>query len=172
MPVRAETANAKSITGKSILTSTSRGSEFGGTARRSSAITTNPNPIPNPASQRQQHALRKKLPHQAAAPGAERRAHRYLSLARYAARQREIRQIRAADQQHHPDRRHQDPHRPAQVRADQNIGVGLHRDAPTFVRRRILRGDLRADAIHLRARLFSVTPGLSRANESANENRA
>ena len=55
------------------------------------------------ADERQHHALREQLLRDAPAPGAERGAHRQLARARRAARELQIRDVRARDEQHQRD---------------------------------------------------------------------
>ena len=50
--------------------------------------------------EREQQALGEELAHQPAARGAEREAHRHLALARRRAREQQVRDVRAGDQQH------------------------------------------------------------------------
>ena len=51
----------------------------------------------------QHHALGQQLSNQPAAPGAERRAHSHFARAVHRAREQQIRDVRAGDQQHEPD---------------------------------------------------------------------
>src|SRR5262249_38991553 len=58
------------------------------------------------ATNRKKHVFRQELGSQAPPPGAKRSANRDLTLAGYAARQCEIGQVRASDQEHHSCRDH------------------------------------------------------------------
>ena len=51
------------------------------------------------------------LPNESRAPGAEREAHRDLALARRRAREQQVGDVRAGDEQHDADDRHQDVQR-------------------------------------------------------------
>ena len=59
------------------------------------------------AARREHQAFSKHLAHQPAAAGAKRRAHAELALARGAARQQQIRDVDAGNEQHERNRAHQ-----------------------------------------------------------------
>ena len=61
------------------------------------------------ADHREQHAFGHELAQQPAAAGAERRAHGKLAMTRLRAREQQVGEVRARDQQHEPDRRLQHP---------------------------------------------------------------
>ena len=73
------------------------------------------------ADERQQHAFRQQLSHQLTACRAERQAHRDLALPHEAARDQQVRDVRARDQQHEPDHRHQHDERGREVVAQRRI---------------------------------------------------
>ena len=73
------------------------------------------------AGRRQHQALDQQLTHDAAARRAERQPQRHLALTRGAARQQQIRDVRARNQQHAGDDRHQHPQRPPQLSAHRRI---------------------------------------------------
>ena len=106
------------------------------------------------ADRGEQDVLGEKLPQQPPASSAERGAHGDVALARRAARERQVRQVHATDEQQHPHGAEQHIQRASELRADQDVDVPLDGDAPTFVRIGIVGRDPRADGIHLGARLF------------------
>ena len=77
------------------------------------------------AGDRQQHAFGHELPEQPAAAGAERRAHGKLTMTGLGARQQQVREIRAGDEQHESDGGLQDPDRAAGA-ADDRVLHRLH----------------------------------------------
>ena len=99
--------------------------------------------------------FRKELPDQHPAPGAERSADDDFTFAGQAARQREIGEVGASDQEDEACRHHQHQERPAHVRSNERLGIALHDHAPAFVRRWKLRGDPSADRAHGRSRLVN-----------------
>ena len=120
------------------------------------------------ASHRQQDVFREELPDQRPAPGAERGADDDFTFAGQAAREREIGEVGASDQEDETGRRHQHQERPAHVRANERVGIALHDNAPAFVRRRKLRGDPSADRAHGRlAPARRETPSFSRPNDTS-----
>ena len=93
--------------------------------RLSHCASTAPPPAPIAAMQ---HALREQLPDDAAARRADRQAHGDLALARGRARQHQVRQVRAGDQQHQPGGREQQPQRRLVVAAQRrDAGAGRER---------------------------------------------
>ena len=67
------------------------------------------------AGDRQAQALGQELAHQAAASGAERQAHRHLAHARRGARQQQVAEVRAGDEQDEPGAAEQHPQRVGEV---------------------------------------------------------
>ena len=67
------------------------------------------------ADQAEDHALGEQLADQAAATGAERGPHGDLALARRRAREQQVRDVHARDQQHEADGAEQQPERASQV---------------------------------------------------------
>ena len=104
---------------------------------------------PDGAGQGDEQPLREVLRGELPAPGAERDAHRRFARARDRARQQQPGGVRARDQKQQPGRREQQQQRRADVlddrlaKIEQAGGVGGMAD-------RILRGDLRRDALHVR----------------------
>ena len=110
------------------------------------------NSSPNSAAgEREQRALGEQLAHQPAASGAERRADRQLAIAPQQARERQVRDVGARDQQHQAGRPEQDQqHRPRVARhllahaggrrgeagAGPVGGLVVRREAPADRRRR------------------------------------
>ena len=95
--------------------------------------------------------LGRRLRDQPSARGAERRAHRQLALTRQRAGEQQVRQVRAADQQHRRDGGEQHIQRPP----DGGHGVGQHRHdlgIGPLVHARILARELRRDRRHVRLR--------------------
>ena len=92
------------------------------------------------AGEREHRALRQQLADDAPAPGAERLAYRHLACARSAARQQQVRDVGARDQQHEDDRAHEHQQRRRRV-----AGV----DVPQ-------RGKVRAPAFQVRVRLLHL----------------
>ena len=86
------------------------------------------------AAHREQDVLGQEQANQRPPAGANRRANGDLTLARDAARQREVRQVGASDQQHQACGGHQHEQGCPHVRPDERIGVAFDDDAPSFVR--------------------------------------
>ncbi len=113
--------------------------------------------------QRNQHALGEQLPDDAAASGAERGANRDLALTHRRARQQQVGDVGARDQQHQADRAHH--------REDDEPDVGRHhvvaqrhaRSRPIPDRRAARRPAATATAAMSRRASSSETPGFSRA---------
>ena len=78
-----------------------------------------------PAGERQQHALGHELAEEPAAARAERGPHRELPMPRFRARQQQVGEVRARNQQHESDGRLQHPDRAARA-ADDLVLHGLH----------------------------------------------
>ena len=93
-----------------MVTSASRGSATVWLPRRSSAsVQTEAITTPRtPGGEREHEALGQQLPDDLPAGRAQRRAHRHLARPRGRARQHQVRDVRARDEQHQPDRAHQD----------------------------------------------------------------
>jgi hypothetical protein len=107
-----------------------------------------------PPGRGEHDVLGEELANQTSAPGAERCANGHLALARRAARQRQVREIGAANQQQHADRAQEHVQGAAQLRADHRVHVANDRDAPAFVRVGKILRDAAADRVHFRARLL------------------
>ena len=82
------------------------------------------------AGARQHGALDQPLPHDRAAAGAEREADRHFLLPRRAARQQQVRDVGAGDQQHEPDHAHQHQNRRRELLAQIRLAPS-GRDAGT-----------------------------------------
>ncbi len=101
-----------------------------------------------------QNVLGQELPSQTPTAGAERGPHGDLALARDATREREAREVRAADQHDERRGREHDEHGRAQLRPADDVLGAIHADTPALLDRRVLRRDPLADDVHLRARLL------------------
>ena len=99
------------------------------------------------------HDFGDRLPDQASAAGAERRADRELALAGERARDEQIGEIRAADQQHDADRGEQDVQRRANGRHEV-LKRWNDRSAESRVLARMLALELGRDDVHLGLRLL------------------
>ena len=125
MPVSTETTSVKPSTVASMPTSLARVVKRAVKATsRWSAAAARPRPI-SAAGDRQQRALGQQLAHEPAAPGAERRAHRELAAAPQHARQHQVRDVRAGDQQHAADGAQQ--HEQRRPRAQRQLVAEAHR---------------------------------------------
>ena len=117
-PVAIDTPSVKSSTSGSTATSLVRG-RLVGYARTSACTPARASTQPKRAAgDRQQHAFGHELPEQPAAAGAKRRAHRELAVTCLGARQQQVREVRAGDQQHEADRGLQHPDRAAGAAED------------------------------------------------------
>ena len=96
--------------------------------------------------EREQQALGQQLAHQPAARGAERQAHRDLALADRGARQQQVRDVGARDQQHQPDDAQQQARGAHHVLAEAGVDRGLRerqeRHVAAGVVVRVLLGEL------------------------------
>ena len=113
------------------------------------------NSRPNrPPAKREQRALGQQLTNQAAAPGAERRAHGELAIAAQQARERQVGDVGAGDQQDEPGRPEQDQqHRPRVARQLLAHADGRRREARAGpVRGLVVRGEAPADDVDVRRR--------------------
>jgi hypothetical protein len=115
------------------------------------------------AQQRQQHALGQQLAQHARAAGPEREPHGDLALPVGGAREQQVRDVRARDQQHEGDRAQQQHQRGAHV-ADHGLVQRLDRHALLGVRVRVLLGEPRGDRLDVGARLLHVDAGLQAAH--------
>ncbi len=97
--------------------------------------------------------LREELAHEAAAARAHRRAHGELPLARRGARQQQVRDVRAGDQQDEAHRAEQDEERRAHL-SDHGLVQRAHGEAHALVRIGIGGGQARADGGRLGPRRF------------------
>ena len=106
-PASNDTTTVKpSATGSSVTSST-RGSDV-----RSAAMMARRRPAPTaipsePARSREQHAFGEQLPDDSTARGTERPSHRELAVSRRCARERQVREVDARDEQQEPDGTHQ-----------------------------------------------------------------
>ena len=107
----------------------------------------------SPPHNREEHVLGQELPDQIPTSRTERGTHDDLALSRDAARQREIGEVGAADQQQEASRRDQQQKDRSGLGVDQSLGVWLHHDAPALVRGREVVFDALADRVHVGARL-------------------
>ena len=111
------------------------------------------------AGDRQQQALLEHLPHYARLAGAERHADGDLALARRRARQQQVRQVGAGDEQHQQHRSAQNQQRRAQVAGDaplQGGGENPHavEEAGRLEILRVLGSNGRGQLRQLRLELF------------------
>ena len=106
-----------------------------------------------PASDRQQQPLGQELADQPAARRAQRQPHRHLALPRGRAGQQQVGHVRAGDQQHQPDDRHQQPAHAHQVLAEAGVDRGLREreehDAAPAVVVRVLARELVRDGLQV-----------------------
>ena len=93
-----------------------------------------------PADERQHDPLGQELPQQPPASGAERRADRELALPRLGARQHQVRQVGAGDEQHEPDRALQHPERRAEA-ADEVVLQPVETQPMLLLVRRVMPCD-------------------------------
>ena len=128
-PAISDTASANSMTRVSTRISETRGminSPSGSSARVRHDAEGDPE---RAAGEAQQGGLRQQLPRDPRTSGAERRAHRDLTLARRRACQQQVGDVRQRDQQQDPDRAEQQVERRARV-ADQRLGQRHCLEAP------------------------------------------
>ena len=104
------------------------------------------------AGQREHHAFRQQLAHQAPAPGAEGGAHRDFARSRRRAREQQVRDVDARDQQHEADRAEQDPERPL-IGLRHRVQQRLHADRIAGDPRGKAAGDVLLDPIEVLLRL-------------------
>ena len=91
---------------------------------------------------------------------AQRQTQRNFARAQRRARHQQVRQVRASDQQHGDDGRHQHAQRQPHLRTDDPIDVAIDGGAPALLDVGIARGDARRDRAHLGLRLFEGHAGL------------
>ena len=106
------------------------------------------------AARGKQDVFSEKLPDEPPAAGPEGGADRHLTFTRDAACEREIGEVRAADEQHHRGRCQQDHQGRAQLRSHERIGVPLDDHAPALVRVGEVLLDPGADRAHVGLRLL------------------
>ena len=106
------------------------------------------------AGDRQDEALDQQLTDEPPAAGAERRADADLALARARAREEQIGDVRAGDEQHDRDRAEQHQHPRLGARADEVIAQRPHACATVLVPVGMGRLERRSDLVHLRLRLL------------------
>ena len=111
------------------------------------------------AAEREQHALGQRLPGEAQAAGAERRAYRHLALARRRFGEQQVGHVDARDEQHEGDRAEKGQEAVTHRRLEL-VAQRRHVRAVVAVGLGILLLKLRADPIHLRARAFERHAGL------------
>ena len=135
------------------------------TARSNSRVPTiaMPRPMTPPAAAEQQ-ALDQQLPHDAPARGAHRVAHRDLARPRRRARQQQVGDVGARDQQHEADRAHQRQEHDADRAGVEAFVERLDdADGELLVAGRMRRGQALDDAVELGLRLRRrTTPGFRR----------
>ena len=102
------------------------------------------------AGERQHHVLGEELANEPPASRTEGGADNDFTLARNAARQRQVGQIGAANEQHEASGRHQHQEGRAHVLPDDRRGVALDDDAPILVGGWKVLGDARANHVHAR----------------------
>ena len=104
------------------------------------------------AGNREHEAFGQELPNQLAAASAERQPHRDLALPHDAARDQQVRDVGAGDQQHEPDHAHQDDERRREFVAEARVADRRAFDAQLTLHEllaRVLRPVLRAGQRHL-----------------------
>ena len=106
------------------------------------------------ADEREENALDEQLPDDAPPGGAEREANGNFARPMRRARQQQIGDVRAGDEQHERDGAHQRPENSFDLRAQDAIEEGGHDGADVLVAVLILRRELVRDAFHLAARLL------------------
>ena len=156
-PVTSATAMVNASTRPSSATSLARGSASGLMATSASTPHTaskRPSAAPD---RRQEQALGQKLADEPRAPGAERRANGHLAVARRRAREHQVGDVGAGDEQHEPDRAEQHEQRDAHVADDvveQRLFAQRPAAAPVVVRIHFehTRGDGGEIGVELRAR--------------------
>ena len=147
-PHRIEAASAKRTARPSSATSSSRGVPSGATASSSRSRPYSDEQAERPAGDRHEAALDQELADETTAPAAERRTDAQLVLPGRAARDEQVRDVDAGDQEETADRAEQDEQRESHG-GDQLRGERRRADADVRVRLRILALEPRADGLHL-----------------------
>ncbi len=130
-------------------------------------------PSERPAGERKEQALDELLADDARRAGAERAADGDVTFARGRTRELQVRDVRAADEQHEHDRRHHDEERRA-GRRDQVLLQRVHRRHPSHALRVVRRVELsqaRAERVHAPARFIEADAGLQQADRGGKESR-
>ena len=154
MPATVQTASANSSTGTLSSILVSDGSVYGGiSATMASSSIADSSAPSSAAGERDDQALGEQLPDDGAAGGAHRGPHGQLALARAAARQQQVGDVGAGDQQQEPDGSQQQPQPLLGRVADEVVAEGLDTDGPPGFGRRALALDRRAEGHHARVRL-------------------
>ena len=112
------------------------------------------------ADRRQHDALGEELGEEATSGRAHRRTDRHFALPRRAAREQQVGDVGARDQQHEPDRAEHHPQRGHQVRREEVVLERLDAGAPAGVRCGELLGDLFRDGHHVGIGLRQRHPAL------------
>ena len=151
MPGRVQTASAKRSTGTLSTISVSDGNVNGGiSATMASSTADSQQRTEGAAGERDDQALDEQLPDDGAAGGAHRGPHGQLALARAAARQQQVGDVGAGDEQQEPHRAQQQPQPLLGRVADEVVAEGLDADRPAVARRRALALDRGAQGHHAR----------------------
>ncbi len=118
-----------------------------------------------PSDRRQHEALDEQLPHDLPARRAERRAQRELALTGGAARQQQVRDVGAGDEQHESDGAEQQPQRRLRRVAEEVVLERLDAGAPARVGFRKRLREVGRDGQHVRVGLLKSDAGLQPAHD-------
>ena len=166
-PVAIDTASAKSSTRTSSRIVAGSTGSCGPTSATSDFVERHrERDAGDAAEQRQQHTLGEQLLRDASAAGAERGAHRKLARARRAARELEIGDVRAGDEQHERDRAEHDEQTLANAADELVLERRTSAPVPAFVAGYSLSSCF-ATADRSRCAAAIVTPGFSRPDDAA-----
>ena len=130
-----------------------RGRSAGASARRTRRHSERDRNPGDAAEHRQQHAFREQLPNEPPPARAQRHAHRDLALAHGGAREQQVGDVRARDEEHRGHGAEHDPERRTERRADDLLGEWSHGHAVVAVRGVLLletfrdRAEVRACAL-------------------------
>ena len=163
MPARRTTASANTSTGTLSSISVSDGNVYGGiSATMASSSPADERHAAGAAGERDDQALDQQLPDDGAAGGAHRGPHGQLALARAAARQQQVGDVGARDQQQEPHRAQQQPQPLFGRVADEVVAERLDADAPAGFDDGRSRSSRAARATMLALACSIETPSFSR----------
>jgi hypothetical protein len=164
MPVTIETASVKSRTYGSMPISAERGRLSGRRGQDQASPPPGEQQADRGAAQRQQDAFRQQLAHDASAVGAQRGANGELTPSSRGARQQQIGDVGAGDDQHEPDRAHQQQQRGSNV-PHHVVFHGDELGPSPRIRLRVLAGQDATDGRDLRLRRFDGDARLEAADD-------